>query len=325
MAVALVNPLTSAFGRLRAIEGRRLWPATEALLDPGMPAGLRLRWTLGATLFHYTERRDAEACLHARQAVALARQLRDDASLARALGIIAAVDETLGADERRAAIDEMLALETPQTPLLMRINNAQAEFVHAHRVGDIARCEAAGRRWLELTRAPGWDYERGVALNNMADLALALGQPQLAVQMGRELETQLRGSRHLRSLAIARANLVTALLACDDLRGARAMAELAWPMAAAWKLQPYLGVALALLSTLEGRPRAGAGLHGYARARLTEAGVHVETNEERALQRTEALARAALGDARFEALRRVGESWPDERAAAAGLARTDID
>ncbi len=72
----------------------------------------------------------------------------------------------------------------------------------------------------------------------MADLALALGQPQLAVQMGRELETQLRGSRHLRSLAIARANLVTALLACDDLRGARAMAELAWPMAAAWKLQP---------------------------------------------------------------------------------------
>lgn len=325
MAVALVNPLTNAFGRLRAVEGRRLWPATEALLDPGMPAELRLRWILGATLFHFTERRNAEACVHARRAVLLARQLRDDGSLARALSIIAAVDETLGADERRAAIDEMLALESPQTPLQVRINNAQAEFVYAHRVGDSGRCEAAGRRWLELTRAPGWDYERGVALSNMADLALALGQPRLAVQRGRELELQLRGSRHVRSLAIARSNLVTALLACDEVPGAREMAELAWPMAAAWRLQPYLGVALALLSTLEGRPRAGAGLHGYARARLAEAGVHVETNEDRALQRTETLAREVLGDTRFEVLHRVGESWPDERAGAVGLAPTDID
>ena len=324
-AVEFVDALTGALGRLRAVEGRRLWPATEALLDPGMPAELRLRWTLGATLFHFTERRNAEACVLARRAVVLARQVRDDAALARALSIIAAVDETLDAHARRAAIDAMLALETPQTPLLTRINNAQAQFVHASRLGDLDACESAGRRWLELTREPGWDYERGVALINMADLALARDQPQLAAQRGRELEGQLRASRQLRSLTIARANLITALLACNDVAGARVMAELAWPLAPTWHLQPYIGVSLALLATLEGRPRAGAGLHGYARARLAEAGVTIEINEERALRRTEALARTALGDTRFDALQRVGESWPDDRAGAAGLARADID
>jgi predicted ATPase/DNA-binding winged helix-turn-helix (wHTH) protein len=325
MAIAFVDALTAAMGRLRAVEGRRLWPATEALLDPGMPDSLRLRWTIGASLFHFTERRNAEACVHARRAIVLARQLRDDLALARALSIIAAADDTLGADERRAAKDEMLALETPLTPLRTRINNAQAEFVHATRVGDLDACESAGRRWLELTREPGWDYERGVALNNMADLALARDQPQLAAQLGRELEGQLRESRHVRSLTVARTNLATALLACGDLAGARAMAELAWPMAPAWRLQPYLGVSLALLATLEGRPRAGAALHGFALARLAEAGLKVEINEDRALRRTEMLARAALGDARFDALHRVGESWPDERAGTAGLARIDID
>jgi hypothetical protein len=176
-----------------------------------------------------------------------------------------------------------------------------------------------------LTREPGWDYERSVALTNMADLALVRDQPQLAAHLGRELEGQMRESRHVRSLTIARSNLVMALLACGDLAGARAMAELAWPMAPAWRLQPYLSVPLALLATLEDRPRDGPGLHGFARARLAEAGLKVEINEDRALRRTEALARAALGDARFEALHRVGESWPDERAGTAGLAPIDID
>ncbi len=324
MAVGLVTPLTTAFSHARAIEGRRLWPATEALLDPAMPAALRLRWRVGAALFYYSEARNVVACEHGRAAAALARDLCDTPALALALGVLGARDQSLSTQERAAAVEEMLALEWPGMPLLSRINNAQTEFMHAHAKGDFERCERAGRRWLELTRAPGWDYERGVALSNLADLALARGHPQLAAQMGRELELQSRGSRHVRTLAIARANLVTALLACDDIVGAREIAELGWPLAAPWQLQPYWGVSLALLAALENRPRACVSLLGYAGARMTAAGMAVQPNEAQAMKRAESVARAHIADAEFDALRQVGQSWPDERAGAAGLARVDI-
>jgi hypothetical protein len=323
-AVALMTPLSNAYGSLRRAESRPLWQATEVLLDDRMPAPMRLAWTLGAALFHYNLHQNARACQYARAALPLARQLGDKLRLARALGLIAARDETASAEERRAAFDEMLALQTPDEPLLARVNDAQAEFVYANSVADLDRCEAAGQRWLDLTRAPGWEYERGVALTNLADLALARGHTGQAVQIGRELEVQLRSTRHVRSLAIARTNLVTALLACDDVAGAREMAELGWPMATNWQLQPFWGVTLSLLAALEGRPRASAGLHGYAQARLAAAGVVAETNEARALQRGQALARAALGDAVVDALCRTGEAWSDEMAGAAGLARADI-
>jgi hypothetical protein len=285
---------------------------------------LRLGWSIGAALFHYTERENDVACGHARVAAALARELGDRARLARAQGLLGARDTGLGPEARRAAIEEMLALTPPDAPLLHHVNNAQAEFIWAHASGDLDRCEAAGERWLALTRQPGWDYERSVALNNMADLALARGQPQLAAQRGRELEQQLRPTRQVRNLAIIRVNLVTALLACDEVAAAREMAALAWPMAVNWRLQPYCGAALSLLAALEGRPRASAALNGYAQARLAAAGVAVETNEANALKRAAGLARAALGDEVVQALHRAGEAWSDAHAGEVALATADL-
>jgi len=324
LAVALVTPLTNAFGRMRGAEGRALWPATEPLLRDEMPVEIRLVWTLGAAMFYYTEFQNTRSCAFARRAVALARQCGDRRRLALALGIIGAGDESASAPERRAAIDEMKALQSQGAPLLSRINGAQAEFVHAHRAGDLQQAEAAGRRWLELTRAPGWEYDRGVALANLADLALARGDVAGAVAMGRELEAQLRESRHLRSLAVARANLAIALLAADEVSQARRVAEAGWPMAASWRLQPYWGVALSLLAALEDRPRAAAALLGYARGRLAEAGMVVEANEARTLDRAQALAEAALGDAACRALQDAGRLWADERAGAVALATSEL-
>ena len=324
LAVALVTPLTNAFGRTRSAEGRTLWPATEALLRDDMPPELRLMWMLGAAMFHYTEFQNARACGFAHVAISLARQVIDTRRLALALGIVAAGDESAGIEARQAALGEMRALQASGAPLLSRINGAQAEFVFAYRHGDLDACETAGRRWLELTRVPGWEYDRSVALSNMADLALARGQVEQAVAMGRELEAELSGSRHPHSLAVARANLTTALLAAGHTAEARRMAELGWPMAESWRLQPYWGVTLALLAAQESRPRAAAALLGYAQARLAAAGMVLETNEARALAESRALALDALDETAFECLQSTGKGWTDEHAGSVALAQSEL-
>ena len=324
LAVALVTPLTNAFGRMRGAEGRALWPATEPLLRDDMPIAVRLVWTLGAAMFYYTEFQNARCCAFARRAVELARQCGDRRRLALALGMIGAGDDSATPDERRVAIEEMRALQREGAPLLSRINGAQAEFIHAQRAGEIDQAEAAARRWLELTRAPGWEYDRGVAMSNLADLVLARGDVTGAVALGRELEAQLCETRHLRSLAVARANLTIALLAADEPAEARRVAEAGWPMAASWRLQPYWGVALSLLAALEARPRAAAALLGYAHARLAGAGLTVEANEARTLARAQALAVAALGEAVCTALQDIGRQWADERAGAVALDTRDL-
>lgn len=324
LAVSLVTPLTNAFGRTLGTESSSWWPATEALLRDDMPADVRLAWTLGAAMFHYTEFLSARACSFAHAAVALARQAGDTRRLALALGIVAAGDESAGVEARQAALAEMRALQATGAPLLSRISGAQAEFVFGYRNGDLDACEAAGLRWLELTRVPGWEYDRSVVLSNMADLSLARGQVEQAVAMGRELEAQLRESRHLHSLAVARANLATALLAAGLTADARRMAELGWPMAEAWRLQPYWGVTLALLAAQECRPRAAAALLGYAQARQAAAGTVLETNEARAMAQARAIALSALGEAAFDILEHGGQGWADPRAGAVALARSDL-
>ena len=324
LAVALATPLTNAFGRTRSAEGRTMWPATEALLNNNMPATLRLMWMLGAAMFHYTEFQNVRACSFAHVAIGLARKAGDKRRLALALGIVAAGDESVATAARQAALDEMRALQASGAPLLSRINGAQAEFVFAYRHGDLDACQAAGLRWLELTHVSGWEYDRSVALSNMADLALARGQVEQAVAMGRELEAQLSGSRHPHSLAVARANLTTALLAAGRTEDARCMAELGWPMAESWRLQPYWGGTLAMLAAQERRPRAAAALLGYAQARLAAAGMGLETNEARTMTESRAMALAALGEDAVASLESTGRGWTDAHAGGVALATAEL-
>lgn len=324
LAVALVAPLTNALGRQRSAEARALWIATEALVRDDMPAEVRLMWMLGAAMFHYSEYRNLQACALAHAGVALARSSGDRRRLALALGLVGSRDEALGLEGRRAAIAEMRAILAEGAPLMTRVNGAQAEFIFHQTEGDLDACDAVGQRWLELTRAPGWEYERNVALSNMADLALVRGRVADAVALGRELEARLLEARQPRSLAVARTNLAMALLAADATAEARTVAEVGWPLSAGWRLEMYWGVALALLAAQEGRPRTAALLQGYAQARLAASGASLEPNEAKALQRTREMAEPALGPALFEALGRQGRDWPDERVGPVALARTDL-
>jgi len=102
------------------------------------------------------------------------------------------------------------------------------------------------------------------------------------------------------------------------------MAELGWPMAESWRLQPYWGVTLALLAAQESRPRAAAALLGYAQARLAAAGMVLETNEARALAESRALALDALDETAFECLQSTGKGWTDEHAGSVALAQSEL-
>lgn len=79
----------------------------------------------------------------------------------------------------------------------------------------------------------------------------------------------------------------------------------------------------ALLAALEGRPRAAARLVGYADAAYAARGTVRQPNEATARQRSDALARAALGDALFESLVAEGRQLRDEEVEVLAFARDD--
>lgn len=189
----------------------------------------------------------------------------------------------------------------------------------------MARCRDATQRQLLLAEAAGTTTHADAARTNLADLELAAGRPEEAVRLGRELVARWLGTRNARSLASARLNLAQALLACDDAAAARAVAVDGWPGAASWMLQPYWGLALALLAALEDRPRAAAALLGYADRIFGQRGERPEPNEARTRARAEGIATAALGAQAVAVLASRGALLTDEQAGRLGLAREDGD
>ena len=174
-----------------------------------------------------------------------------------------------------------------------------------------------------LAEAAGSAVNLDAARTNLADLELAAGRPAEAVRLGQELVCRWLGTRNMRALASARLNLANALLACDDVASARALAVEALPTAGNWLLQPYWGLVLALLAALEGRPEAAAALLGYSEHGLRQRGERLEPNEARTRARAEELAAKALGKEAMAAGRRTGALLSDAQAGRLGLARED--
>lgn len=91
----------------------------------------------------------------------------------------------------------------------------------------------------------------------------------------------------------------------------------------AWALQPYWGLALALLAALEGRLHAAVALLGYADEGFRRRGERSEPNEAQARARAEGLAVAALGAEEATAITRRGALLNDEQAGRLALAQED--
>ncbi|MBX3636430.1 MAG: winged helix-turn-helix domain-containing protein [Rubrivivax sp.] len=324
LAVALARPLGTALTNRRLGEMTRIYDATEPLLPQVADDAVRLHWLMGAAAI-LNMRQPARALRLAQQACELARMRGDERSLAPVLCLVACSRDPAAAPLQDAALAEALALERDDWPPNLRQHLAAAESIRAYHRGEMARCRDATQRQLLLAEAAGTTTHADAARSNLADLELAAGRPAEAVRLGRELVARWLGTRNARSLASARLNLAQALLACDDAAAARAVAVDGWPGAASWMLQPYWGLALALLAALEGRPRAAAALLGYADRIFSQRGERPEPNEARTRARAEDIATAALGAQAMAVLASRGALLADEQAGRLGLAREDGD
>lgn len=324
LAVALARPLGNALTTRHLSEMMRLYAATEPLLPQVRDGAVRLQWLLGAGAL-LNLREPAHALRLLNEAIGLARAQGDSQALARALGLVATSRDPQAAALKDGALDEALALERPDWPPILRHHLAAAESIQAYHRDDMARCREATRRQLLLAEAAGSTVNADAARANLADLELAAGRPAEAVRLGRELVARWLGTRNMRALASARLNLANALLACDDVAAARALAVEAWPTAGNWLLQPYWGLVLALLAALEGRPEAASALLGYSEHGLRQRGERPEPNEARTRARAEELASRALGEEAMAAGRRTGALLSDAQAGRLGLDREDGD
>lgn len=179
------------------------------------------------------------------------------------------------------------------------------------------------RRVLALDLAAGGSGHQKRA--HLIDAELAAGDPQAAARTGEALLADLEGSRNEKALSYARSNLAAALLALDDTRRARCLAEAGWPSAPLFGWQILWADYLALLAALEGRPQAAARLIGYADAAYATREILRQSNEAAAIDRARTLARAALGEATFGHLQAEGATLRDEQIAVIAFAPGDGD
>ena len=324
LAVALARPLGTALTSRRLGETTRVYDATEPLLPQAAGDAVRLHWLLGAAAM-LSLRQPARALQLAQQGCDLARARGDARSLARALCLVASSRDPSAAPLQDDALAKALALEREDWPAVLRQHLAAAESIRAYHRGEMACCRDATQRQLLLADAAGATVHADAARTNLADLELAAGRPEEAVRLGRALVARWLGTRNARALASARLNLAHALLAIDDTAAARAVAVDAWPGAATWMLQPYWGLALALLAALEGRSRAAAVLLGYADQVFRQRSERPEPNEARTPARAEGRVLGSLGAEAVARLVRHGELLNDEQAGRLGLAADDAD
>jgi len=324
LAVALAPLLSGALTTRRIGEGHRMWQATEACLSDDLPLPLRADWAVGAALFH-THRNSALAQACAQRAADMCRSLGNTQGLVRALSVLARGRSADAVDLQRTALDELQRLVRPDSPPVLRVFSTTAECMFAYHHGELQRAETLLRQWFVLSEQVGSQGDRDAVRNNLAELALANGNAAEAVRQGRELEHDWSGSRDIRSLATARMNLTAALLACDDVSAARETAQRGWPLAAQFALQPYWVDSLALLAALEGRARASACLRGHSDAGYAAIAEQREATQMRSAARAEAISRAALGDAAYEALRLEGAQLSHEQAGVLAFEHSDAN
>jgi hypothetical protein len=248
-------------------------------------------------------------------AIELYRRLGDPIGLYQGLASLCFFETSLATGLAHQVLHELMALEDPGWPALVRFRGTMAEFFLCISDGNFACAKAALQRQLALAQRAGSADAILQTQTNLADVALAAGDVDDAVRLGIEVERQASiGNRHGYHVAIARVNLTGALMEQRSLGQARAMAVTAWPLAKEFLLLHGLADNVALLAALEGRARDAAKLCGYGDAIYAANGVVRQINEARTVKRAEQLGRENIGDAEFERCRAEG----------AGLGEGDI-
>ncbi len=311
-------------------ESKALFNLLEGLVDSRVEAQQPLRlqahvWGQMAANSAHGERRRSFAA--AQKAVTAARALQAQESDPQLLYWALCVGVTQARrvndmDYASAALAEAQALQSSRWPPHLLHFGALAETSMVSAQGDAAEYLRLCRRNLDIEHARGDDGS--IAMGNLVDAELAVGDAAAAARTGSALLAQLARKRDERSLAYVRLNTLAAWLALGDLAQARPLAEAGWPQATMFDMQPYWGDYLSLLAALEQRPKAAALLAGYASATYAARQETRQRNEAAALERALQLTHPLLSTEACEALQRHGSALRDQDIGAIALALNDI-
>lgn len=303
----------------------------DALVARGAPAGLQLEalWFAVRPLYHPSQAR-LEALIEAM--LSLARQVDRDAAdrwpLYRSLRLWILSKAYMAAtpvDVMRAALAELDAIEDPTWPPHRLALGLEARSIALSAIDGLSTPEEElriARATLATLEAAGAD-DRTAATASLVNTELRSGTAVAAVDIGERGLAALTGSRDQFGRFAISVNLVLALLALDRTARARELLQTVWPIAIRVRMTFACVDLPGLLAALEARPRAAAALAGYAEALHDAFNMKRQANERHARDRTVALARAALGDADYDALFEQGRKLPESEVAAVAFATGD--
>jgi len=208
--VALVGAAAPLWHHLSLHGEARHWhELSEPLLDAATPKPLAAQWWRAAQ-WAWSEMAPERARAAAEQAHRLYRELGDVHGLYAELAGLAGMWSEPNA-QARAALQEALALERPDWPARERAWGQRARADVARAEGRLADSRTAREAELALRRDAGDERGRLRAMSHLANLALALGEVNEAVERGHELVAILRTQRAPLTLYAAQQNLIKAL------------------------------------------------------------------------------------------------------------------
>ena len=220
--VALVGAAAPLWHHLSLHGEARQWhDLSESMLDASVPKPEAAQWWRAAQ-WAWSEMAPERARAAAEQAHRLYRELGDVHGLYAELTGLAGMWSEPNA-QARAALEEALALEQPDWPARERAWGQRARADVARAEGRLTDSREAREAELALRVAAGDERGRLRAMSHLADLALALGEVDEAVQRGRALVALLRAQRAPSTLCVALWNLIHAMRAQGDTEGAGAL------------------------------------------------------------------------------------------------------
>lgn len=298
-------------------EALRYIELTRPFVDSSLPAQLEARWWSGITTLALRRTMAAGAGLEAcDRALVLFASVDDKRQQYKLWCMRAYLCANAGdAGGAQAAIERASAFEDPQWPPIVRVNRAQAESALYTMKGELDLYLAAERQAARLYAASGKTTSELVALSNVADAQLAMGDAAAALRTVQDV-IERRRALHLPPTAASYHVLTAALIAQGELDAARRIAGEAVPLARASGALAELLDHLALMLALGGRGRDAARVAGRADASVQSAGFPRQPAEARSRERTQGLLRDSIPDADLAELLADGAAIDEERAAA---------
>ncbi len=202
-------------------EARQWHDLSEPLLDAAMPKPLAAQWWRAAQ-WAWSETSPERARAAAEHAHRLYRELGDVHGLYAELTGLAGMWAEPNA-QATAALQEALSLERPAWHARERAWGYRARADVARAEGRLADSRSAREAELLLRVEAGDERGRLRAMSHLADLALAMGEIDEAVQRGEALVALLRAQRSPATLCAALWNLIRALQARGDVSAAQAL------------------------------------------------------------------------------------------------------